>query len=81
MDDNREQRLTDNNRVDLAATTVYKLTDERANRDDKMIHVGGFQDIETTMLMLQTYRHSGADFTLSRIKQEGSETNIHYSFV
>jgi len=51
------------------------------NRDVKIIHVGGWKDIETAMLKLQTYCYSGADITLSRIKQEGSETNIHYSFV
>jgi len=38
------------------------------------------------MLGIEGYRDgnfnaTGADITLSRIKQEGSETNIHYSFV
>jgi hypothetical protein len=46
-----------------------------------MFHVGGLKDIETAMLMLQMCCYSGADITLSRIKKEGSETNIHYSFV
>jgi hypothetical protein len=46
-----------------------------------MVRVGGLKDIEAAMLMLQTFCYSGADITLSRIKQEGSETNIHYSFV
>jgi len=54
------------------------MTDEGANRGDKMIHVGGLKDVEKAMLMLQTYCYSSTDITLSRIKQEGSETNIHY---
>lgn len=53
MDDNEEKGLTDNNRVDLAATTVQKITDKTAHGADKMIHVGGLKDIETAMLMLQ----------------------------
>ena len=81
MDDNGEQHLIDNDRVDLAATTVWKLIDKGTERADRIIHGGGLKDIETAMLMLQTYCYSDADITLSKIKQEGSETNIHYSSV
>lgn len=81
MDDNGEQHLIDNDKVDLAATTVWKIIDKGTDRTDRIIHGGGLKDIETAMLMLQTYCCSDADVTLSRIKQEGSETNIRYSFV